>query len=355
MRRIGFVLFLVLSASIATLSACGGGGGGGGGGTAPAQNLAVALRGTGQIAIVNLSNYSIAATYNVGTGLKTIDISPDKQFFYATDNPGGSGATETILWVVNVGTGAIADSIDLGGRPWGVKVHPDGSKAYVTLGKDALLAVVDLATNSVANTIGIPVGLWGTPLGLDISPDGSVVCVANNWDDTISFVNTASLAVTMRGPIGTGGNPWDVAISPDGNECWAGDGEGGDTVSVFSTSTYALAATIKLSIADTSGANRPMPNPIVFTPDGNRVFVAGKRTAEIMVLDPATYTQTGTILTSNTGFDWPKHLAADFDSKRLFLSSDNHDFISVIDLTTDKEVYLINFPTGSRPNGLVLY
>ena len=352
MRRIGFALFLILSVSIATLSACGGGGGGGGG-TAPAQNLAVALRGTGQIAIVDLSNYAIAATYNVGTGLKTIDISPDKQLFYATDNPGGSGATETILWVVNVGTGAIADSIDLGGRPWGVKVHPDGSKAYVTLGRDDLLAVVDLATNSVASTIGLPVG--GRAVGLDISPDGSVVCVANNWDDSISFVNTASQAVSSVGPIGTGGNPWDVAISPDGNECWAGDGEWGDTVSVFSTSTHALAATIKLSIADTSGANHPMPNPIVFTPDGNRVFVAGKRTAELMVLDPATYTQTGTILTSATGIDFPKHLVADFDSKRLFLSSDNNDYISVIDLTTDTEVNFINFPTGARPNGMVLY
>lgn len=350
MRKLSFTIVI---SSLFAMVACGGGGGGDGSGPEAAQNMAVALRGSGQIAIIDLSDYSIAATYNIGIGLQSIDISPDQQFFYVTDNPGGQGATSPdLLWVVNVGTGAIADSIALGGAPWGVKVHPDGTKAYVTLNKDQLLVVVDLTLNSVASTIALP----GESTGLDISPDGSVVCIPNMWDDTISFFNTSAETLTTIGPVpGSGNASWEVAISPDGNYCWIGDGEGGGTVSVYSTSTYALMASIQLSVADTSGGQDQSPNPIVFSPDGNRVYVAGKYTSEVMVLDAVNYNQLSTIPTSTTDTENPKRLAADFDGSRLFLSSDGDDFISVIDLTTDTEVEVINFNSGDRPNGLVLY
>ncbi len=354
MKRPVHTLTVVLAvAMVASLFiACGGGGGGGGGSDdPPASFMAVALRGAGQIAIVDLSDYSIAATYDVGVGPQSIAISPDKQYFYVTDNSSGIDPVEPLLWVVDVTTGAIADSIDLGGKPWGVKVHPDGSKAYVTLNKDQLLVVVDLTSNSVASTIALP----GESTGLDISPDGSVVCVPNMWDGTISFFNTSAETLTTTGAIpGSGGTPWEVAISPDGNACWTGDGESGDTVSVYSTSTYALMASIQLSVLDTTSGD-PSPNPIALSPDGSRVFVAGKYTSDLMVLDAASYTQTGNIPTSTTYTGASKRLAVDFDGGRLFLSSDGDDLISVIDLTTDTEEDVITFESGDRPNGMVLY
>lgn len=350
MRKPFYTITVVLAvAMVASLFiACGGGGGGSDASPSPASFMAVALRGAGQIAIVDLSDNSIAATYDVGTGPQSIDITPDGQFFYIVDNEGSE--SDGPLWVVDVATGAVTDSVDLGGGAWGVKVHPNGSKVYVAVQTEDYIAVVDTATNSVANTIAV----GDKPTGLAISPDGSMLCVPNHGDDTLSLVDTVTetvLAVTAGNVPGDGGEPWEVSFSPNGQYCWTGDGDGGDTISVYSTSTYALAASTVITVNEGS----PDPVAVLVDPDGQRVYVAMQNSLELVVMNASTYAQMGTIATSTSNTDNAKRLAVDGVSDTLYYSSDYDDLISVIDLTTNTETDVITFSSGDRPNGMVLY
>src|SRR5262249_57229025 len=54
------------------------------------------------------------------------------------------------------------------------------------------VSVIDTTSNTVAATI--PVG--SAPFGVAVSPDGSTVYVANEFDNTVSVIATASNMVT---------------------------------------------------------------------------------------------------------------------------------------------------------------
>ncbi len=83
--------------------------------------------------------------------------------------------------------------------PYQVVVSPDGTKAYVTLQGEGLLATVPLVTNAVTGslTAGPPVAVTvgDHPTGLALSPDGATLLVADANDDTVS-----TLPLTMGLP-----------------------------------------------------------------------------------------------------------------------------------------------------------
>ena len=77
--------------------------------------------------------------------------------------------------VINVATNTVMDTITVGANPYGVSVSPDGSKVYVANSGDNTVSVINTATNTVSATI--TVGSY--PDGVSVSPDGSKVYVAN--------------------------------------------------------------------------------------------------------------------------------------------------------------------------------
>ncbi len=61
-----------------------------------------------------------------------------------------------------------------------------------------------------------PPGGFGTPVGVAVTPNGSKVYVANNGDDTVSVISTATYTVTTIIPVGV--EPTGLAVTPDGNK-----------------------------------------------------------------------------------------------------------------------------------------
>jgi YVTN family beta-propeller protein len=340
------IVYGLIALSALSMAACGGGSSSNNS-KASKESLAVALGGTGEIAIIDTQTDAIVQRYPVGTGLQSIAISPNGTKFYATDcqNP---SSTDNKLWVVNVADGA-KQSIDLGGAPWGVKVHPDGSKAYVTMRNDSEVAVIDTATNTVEGTI--PVGV--TPLGIDISPDGSRLCVANKDANTISIIDTATQDVVTSDPlIGTGEGPWEVAFSPDGLYCWVDDSTTGDVLSVYSAADATLQNSATMLFDDDFFGLQG----VAFTPNGQTAFVGSDQSNDMFVVDPATLETITTISTGTTGgADAAKRMAMSSNGSTLFYSSPVDDSITVIDAADYVVKDFIFFDPGDRPNGLVLY
>ena len=87
-----------------------------------------------------------------------------------------------------------------------------GQTAYIANDLDSTVSVIDVATNTVIDTI--KVGAY--PYGVSASLDGSKVYVTNVGDSTVSVINTADNTVSAT--IKVSAHPYGVSVSPDGNE-----------------------------------------------------------------------------------------------------------------------------------------
>ena len=83
-------------------------------------------------------------------------------------------------------------------------------KAYVTNQFDDTVSVINTATNAV---VGSPIPVGAEPSGVAITPDGAFAYVTNFLGDNVSVINTATNAV-VGSPIGVGDGPLDIAICP---------------------------------------------------------------------------------------------------------------------------------------------
>lgn len=130
--------------------------------------------------------------------------------------------------------------------------------------------VIDPETRRVVDVIdGIPI-----PHGVTHHPDGHVVYVSNEHDETLDVVSTRTLEVTKQIPL-TGG-PHNLSITPDGEKVYVGIHEFGEVAGVDVIATA----------AERRVAHVPTPGPIhnvYVTPDG-RHAVAGSIVARTLTV-----------------------------------------------------------------------
>src|SRR6185503_3475023 len=86
--------------------------------------------------------------------------------------------------------------------------------AYVTTSFTDSVAVVDLGTNAVVETISVGV----SPFGVAVHPSGTHVYVANFSSDTVSVIDTSTRAVVATVPVQDG--PFGVAVHPNGSRVY---------------------------------------------------------------------------------------------------------------------------------------
>ena len=84
-------------------------------------------------------------------------------------------------------------------------MSPDHQAAYITNMNGNTVAILDLGTRTVRDTV--PVGKM--PAGVAVSEDGQRVYVANSGGDSISVINATTLKVDST--IATGKTPYGVA------------------------------------------------------------------------------------------------------------------------------------------------
>jgi YVTN family beta-propeller protein len=87
-----------------------------------------------------------------------------------------------------------------------VTVHPNGSRVYISNGKDATVSVIDTATNKIIATIEVGKRPWN----MAITPDGGKLYVANGRSDSVSVIDTKTNTKIKDIPVGT--RPWGVVI-----------------------------------------------------------------------------------------------------------------------------------------------
>jgi len=161
--------------------------------------------------------------------------SPDGRLLYITltnaVNPGGGGQ----LVAMDPTTGALLQSIPVGGTPTDLLITPDGRTAVTVNMGNGNLSVVDLAAGAVVRTIQAEV----SPNKAVLTRDGRIL-VTNRGSNTVSVLGLADGRILGRIKVGKG--PMDICLTKDGSEAYVSNYQDG-TISVIDVNGGAVKST----------------------------------------------------------------------------------------------------------------
>ena len=203
---------------------------------------------------------------------------------------------------------------------------------YVPNEYDNTISVVDTSNNTVVATI--PVG--GTFLdSVAVRGDGAFV-YAINENGTVSVIDTGSNSVVAT--INVGGWPWTFALNTDGTQLYVTNHSGGDVV-VIDTASNTIVATINVGGG---------PYGVGFSPDGTRAYVTNESDGTVSVINTVTDSVLATINVGST----PTRVVVSNDGSRAYVNNYGSGSVSVIDASTNSVIDTI--AVGSNPYGVVV-
>ena len=299
-----------------------------------AQNAYITNSGDNTVSVINTSTNKVIATIPVDNGPNALTVTPDGGNVYVAN--GGSASVS----VIDPETNGVIDTISVGSGPGGgVAAAPDGSKVYVLNGCFDLCGVVSViatATDTVIATI--PVG--DRPSGAAVSPDGRKVYVTNGFANSVSVIATKTN--TVSDTIAVGMFPQFLAVTPDGGRVYVGNSNS-NTVSVIETAHDTVIATIPVGSTDPN-AGGSYPQGVAVSPDGSKVYVANSFLANsVSVISTATNTVIATIPVGSG----PEGLAVTADGSKVYVANVWDYDISVINTATNKVEMTV--PVGINP------
>jgi uncharacterized repeat protein (TIGR01451 family) len=207
-----------------------------------------------------------------------------------------------------------------------------GPTAYVANQQDDNVSVIDTATNAVVATV--PVGV--NPFGVAVTPDSSRAYVGNAGSQDLSVIDTATNAVFAIIPVGV--EPDGIAISPDGTRAYVPT-VSSDSVLVIDTATNTVVTTIPV------GTN---PYDVAFSPNGTRAYVPNAGTNDVSVIDTATTTVVATIPVGGDPFG----VAVTPDGSRAYVTNRNSGTVSVIATATNTVAATVG--VGAGPDAVAI-
>ncbi|MDB6017346.1 MAG: Phosphoesterase family protein [Pedosphaera sp.] len=314
-----------------------------------------------------------SAGQNLVVGGRPVDLalSPDgtKVFLKNMNN----------VQVVDVATWRLRQTISYpadGASMHGIATSRDGAHVYVTGARNQIYDYT-VSTNgllSYSRTVILPDN--SDPCGLAISADGTKAYVCLGKNNTLGVVDLPS-GITLW-EINVGMAPWDVALSPDGATAavsdWGGRrGVAGD-LTAFSAGSYVvvddrgIASSGAVSFVDLN-QNREVsqvptglhPSDLELSPDGNTLFVANANSDTVTVINTQTKAVRETILvrpdpTLPFGSE-SDGLAVSKDGKTLFVASAGNNAVAVIELPNLQHTNSLLqgfFPTDWYPGAVVV-
>jgi YVTN family beta-propeller protein len=216
-----------------------------------------------------------------------------------------------------------------------------GQNAYVANNYDHTISVINTATDKVTATI--PAGQQ--PWGMALTPDGQKLFVTNHRtgrigvSSEVTVIDTATNAIIATIPLtNTSGGANGVAIAPDGGTVYVASGTNadsdGNTVTSIDASTNEITATTR--IPPDPGSGHSYPYALALSPDGEKLYVTHRYGDGITVLDTAGMRVEDTIIL-RAGRQYasaPGTIAVAPDGSRIYVGSSYGRSLSVIDAAT---------------------
>jgi YVTN family beta-propeller protein len=158
-----------------------------------------------QVSVIDATANKVVATFKVGDRPRFTEFSDDGSMAFV------SGENDGSITVVDAKTHKALRTIKLAGemtRPVGMAISHDGKKLYTVTGRGKQLLAVDIATGKVLASVEVGPRPWGVAL----SPDGSTLFTANGSSNDVSVIDAASMKLISRIPVGDA--PWGLIIRP---------------------------------------------------------------------------------------------------------------------------------------------
>lgn len=248
-----------------------------------------------------------------------VAIAPDTGLAYITHPDLGK------ISVVDLDQGRVLRTLPVTGSPFGIAVA-SGGRLFVGDWNGAHIAVIDARGKMPEGTIQV----GRAPAHILLTPDGKHLFVANRESDSVSVVRTAGLEVEATIPVGRA--PFAMALSPNASRLYVGNVQNG-TISVIDTAALKVVDTLP------SGA---MPYGTAVTPDGSRVLVSNQQSSTIAVLGNAASTSPIKV------GGYPEGIAINAEGTHAYVANWFSDDVSLIDLTSLKEIRRVRCPGGPR-------
>jgi YVTN family beta-propeller protein len=271
--------------------------------------------GSNTVSVIDTATNTVIATVNVGDRPQGVAVSPDGTAVYVT-NYGGT------VSVIDTATNKVTSTVSVGTNPNGIAVTADGEKVYVTNYGGNTVSVIDTASNTVAATVTV----GNNPFGIAVS--GSEAYVTNDRDRTISIIDTGTDAVKATVNL-VDEFPGGIAVK--GSEVYVTNG-GTNNVSVIDTNTNVVTATVPV------GTN---PHGVAIA--GTSLYVANLGSNTVSVIDTGSNAVTATV---NVGSK-PYGIAVTPDGESVYVTNDGSGTVSVIDTATNKVTATV--PVGNLP------
>lgn len=329
----------------------------------PVRSRTIAVDGN-QAYAVNTDNDSITAVNGVFPFNKLWEQA-------AGDHPRSIAVSASgDLWVTNkedatitvhdsaTGTIIATHTLPRASRPHGLIIAPDNSAAYVSLEATGKVAKINLGTGNIDASA--DVGEW--PRGLAMTHDSARLFVtrfiSEDTGATITEINPSTLATvrtfTLAADTATVDDSFQargvanylnsITITPDGTKAWfpskkdnifRGTGRDGQTLS-FETSIRPISSIIDIDTNNTAASQHidfndvGIPVDVEFSNNGSLAFVAIEGSNQVEIRDSFTGNRRGG--TDNTGLT-PRGLASNADGSILFVHHFMGRSVKVYDTT----------------------
>ena len=232
-----------------------------------------------------VSNYDDGTVSVIDTAGNTVvtSISGFSQPYDIAVSPDGS-----TVWVAEHGTDTVARiqtsdntvqaHVSVGSDPAGPVVSPNGAKVYVANFVDGTISVVTTADNSVSTLISLTAGVNQ----IAITSDGATLFVSNTLDATVVKVSVAGPSVVGTIPSTEFDQPYGLDLTPDDSMLFVADEAGfvqafdADTLSPYGPPVSTMASYLYLRVVCLPIPTVPAPTDVtaaLVTPSGNALSV----------------------------------------------------------------------------------
>lgn len=273
-----------------------------------------------------------------------VAMSPDGARLYV------SAEVEKALDVVDGKTLAVIKSVPLSGHPNNISISRDGRKVYVSIRtKPGAVDVVDTTTFTV-KTVATNMPIHNTY----VTPDGKYVLGGSMEGKAVQVIDTKTDQIARTIPMSHGVRPMAMTTNPDGSTRWLFLQL--SELNGFAVVDFATGKEInRIQYPAITPGKTPIPargeiaHGIAVTPDGKTLVASSVPNSAVYSYSLPDLKLIGTADCEGKGAAW---MTLTPDGARAYVSNSKTDDVSVIDITSMKEIARIAVGFSPKRNGL---
>jgi YVTN family beta-propeller protein len=315
---------------------------------------------SGDLTVIDGTDFKVIATIPVGKRPRGIHVSPDGKALYValsgtpiepppqldehgnpilkkhSDDDSDLNADKAAdgIGLVDVAQNKFLRKIFAGSDPEEFAVSANGKQLYISNEDVGTASVLNIETGKVEHIVVVT----REPEGAGTSPDGRTFYITCETGGDVFVVDAKAYKVITHMTVKP--RPRSVDFLPDGSRAFIPSESVGE-LNVVDSVNYKILKTIKLP-------EHTRPMKVRVAPGGKTVYVSGGRSGTVVGLDTTSYEVTNIIKVGTR----PWGIAISPDGKYLFSANGPSNDVSVVDLATAKEIARVK--AGESPWGIAI-